>query len=195
MKNSTDIRRGMNRSDEEIVVLVLAGATEEYAQLVKKYEKPIFNLMYRFTGDVQEAGDLTQDVFIKSFKKIASLDVSKKYFTWLYTIAINSAKDWLRTQLKTSQNKLLIEGQAIIDRDKNFFGPSGQELTLQTQQETANIYKTLEKLPLEKKEMLIMRYMHELSIHDIAEIFCLSESAVKMRIKRSLEQVQRLLQA
>lgn len=183
----------MESTDEVVVANVCKGATEEYALLVKKYERTIYNLMYRFTANEQEAADLTQEVFVQSFSKLHTLDLEKGYFSWLYTIAMNKGKDWNRTLRNRACHTVWTEEHHY--KEKNIFHDlSIQEHTLQQQQDFELLYTALMSLPHVKREMLLLRYKYERPINEIAGIFSLSESATKMRIKRSLEQLQKILQ-
>ncbi len=183
----------MEPSDEEIVARVLAGATQEYAWLVRKYERPIYNLMYRVTAHEQEAADLAQEVFVQSFAKLQTLDNHQPYFNWLYTIALNKGRDWKRALRNRSHHTPWRETDHAPRKD-HFQDLSSQEQAIQQQQYQEQLQRALLTLPAEKREPLILRYSYELSIREIAEIFSLSESATKMRIKRSLEQLRSLVE-
>ena len=86
----------MERSDREIVKQVLGGEVDLYAVLVERYHRQIFNLMYRFSHKDQDAADLTQDVFLRAYEKLASYRVERSFFSWLYALASNLATDWSR---------------------------------------------------------------------------------------------------
>lgn len=183
----------MELTDEEIIASVCKGATEEYALLVKKYERTIYNLMYRFTGNEQEAADLTQEVFVQSFSKLHTLDLEKGYFSWLYTIAMNKGKDWNRALRNRACHTVWTEEHHYKEKN-TFHDLSIQEHTMQKQQDFELLHNALMSLPHAIREILLLRYKYERPINEIAGIFSLSESATKMRIKRSLEQLQKILQ-
>jgi RNA polymerase sigma-70 factor (ECF subfamily) len=77
----------------EIVARVLKGDRKAYALLVEEYKSPIYNLAYRMTGNLEDADDLTQETFIRAYQYLRRYDPRKKFFTWLYTIALNLIKN------------------------------------------------------------------------------------------------------
>lgn len=86
----------MSETDEEIIEEVLAGNTQIFEVLVNRYERPVYNLMYRYSNNVEEAADLTQDVFLSVFRNLGTFKQGKGFFSWMYTIALNRARDWAR---------------------------------------------------------------------------------------------------
>ena len=183
----------MELTDEETIANVCKGATEEYALLVKKYERTIYNLMYRFTDNDQEAADLTQEVFVQSFSKLHTLDLKKGYFSWLYTIAMNKGKDWKRALRNRACHTVWTEEHHCKEKDLSH-NLSVPEHAMQKQQDFELLHGALMSLPHPIREILLLRYKYDRPVKEIADIFSLSESATKMRIKRSLEQLQKVLQ-
>ena len=88
----------MEISDNYIVEQVRQGDVEAYAELVERYQKCIFNLMYRFSYTKGDAAELTQDVFCKAYEKLNSFQNNRTFFPWLYTLAINHGREWSRKQ-------------------------------------------------------------------------------------------------
>ena len=87
----------MNKKQEnETIQSVLNGDREKFALFVDKYKGPVFNLVYRLTGSRHDAEDLAQETFIKAYKALNSFQLKKKFFPWLYTIAINLTRNHLK---------------------------------------------------------------------------------------------------
>ncbi len=175
----------MNYTDEDIVTLVLEGEKEYFERLVQRYQRPIFNLMFRYSGSREEAADLTQDVFIRAFDKLHSFNIKKNFFSWLYSVALNRAKDWMRknSRVRTLHNTIEHEaGESQITTDQHFF--------LESREDHEIVKNALMGLPSQTREMLIMRYQHGSSVREVATVFEMSESAVKMRVKRALAQLK-----
>jgi RNA polymerase sigma-70 factor (ECF subfamily) len=82
--------------DQQAISAVLTGDVNAFAVLVERYQKPIYNLMYRMTGSQADALDLAQETFIKAYEKLDRFKTGKKFFPWLYTIGINHARNFLR---------------------------------------------------------------------------------------------------
>jgi len=175
-------------SDEELVRQVLRGKVKAYALLVDRYERPVFNLMFRYCRSDQEAADLSQDVFLRSYERLESFDIRRKFFPWLYTLAINRARDWQRSNSRKLQKLARLQWEVpTLDRG------SSQEAQLSDREEISQLYGALDSLPDMNREIVLLRYQQERPIRELSSIFGLSESAVKMRISRALEQMREIL--
>lgn len=170
----------MEKSDNHIVKQIKQGDIEAYSELVQRYQQPVFNLMFRFSRSEPDAAELTQEVFCKAFEKLASFNSEKMFFSWLYSLAINHGKDWIRGQ-KRKRDGLRFYADSLEQKDSSL-----PVEIIEKRQEINTMFMALAKLPHEKQEILLLRYQRELSIRELEEIFSLSASAVKMRIHRSL---------
>lgn len=177
----------MHISDNNIVTNIKRGDTEAYSELVQRYQKPVFNLMYRFSQSKTDAAELTQDVFSKAFEKLPSFQTGRNFFSWLYTLAMNHGRDFLRQQ-ERKRNGLRFYTDSIQQDESSISLDS-----LENKQEIDKMFMALAELPHEKRELLLLRYQQELSISELGEIFNLSPSAVKMRIHRSLDLLKKQL--
>jgi RNA polymerase sigma-70 factor (ECF subfamily) len=177
----------MDISDNHIVTQIKQGDIEAYSELVQRYQKPVFNLMYRFSQSKTDAAELTQDAFCKAFEKLPGFQNDRKFFSWLYTLAVNHGKDFIRRQERKRDGIRLYTGNMEQEN-------SSLPLEIvEKRQEIDKMFIALSRLPHEKREMLLLRYQQELSINELGEIFDLSSSAVKMRIHRSLALLQNQL--
>lgn len=179
----------MEQTDREIVKLVLAGKIEMYAVLVQRYHRQIFNLMYRFSHEDQDAADLTQDVFFRAYEKLASYRAENSFFPWLYSLAINRATDWSRRQTVRRNKRHL-----VTPEKSDLSCHTEQEQLLENREELEQLQAALCKLPDATREILLLRYKEELSISEVAHAFRLSESAAKMRISRGLKDLRKLME-
>ena len=175
-------------SDEEIVQQVLEGTGSAYALLVDRYQRPVFNLMYRYCRSDEEAADLSQDVFLRAYERLSSFDCRRKFFPWLYTLAINRARDWQRSNSRKLKELSRLQWETEPIRNQ-----SQQEEQLLNREEVQSLYGALDDLADTTRELVLLRFKQELPIRDLAEIFGLSESAVKMRISRGLDQMKTIL--
>jgi RNA polymerase sigma-70 factor (ECF subfamily) len=175
-------------SDEALVLNILKGETKDFSKIVSRYERPIFNLMYRTCRSEHEAADLTQDVFLRIYDRLDRYNSDRRFFPWLYTVAINQAKDWKRSSsLKRRKlSELHWETPAADNR-------SQQEKKVLGQEEVESLYRALDTLPDDIREMLLLRYQQELPITELADIFNISESAAKMRISRAIDLLKSIL--
>ena len=171
------------KNEAEIVARVLKGDRQSYALLVDEYKSPIYNLAYRMTGNLEDADDLTQETFIRAYQYLWRYDTSKKFFTWLYTLALNLIRNHFK---KNKYNKSSEELSANLLADKN---PSPETELIETQE--ISVY--LLRLEDESRALLIMKFYQGLTFEEIAQITGKSISAVKMRIYRGLEKLKELL--
>ena len=88
----------MTRTDEELVARSKTGDTESFNQLVKRWERPIFALAYRTLGREEDARDVTQETFLRAFRALGGFKGDAKFSSWLYRIALNLCRDWMRKE-------------------------------------------------------------------------------------------------
>jgi len=174
----------MEISDQTLVAEVLDGNTGAFAHIVERYKVQIYNLMYRFSATPDDAADMAQEVFCRAFERLDQYQERSQFFSWLYTLALNHARDWQRK--KNNQIRGLARFSAELMNEQALPVCS----SLEADQETGSLNRALETLPADRREMLLLRYRHECSIRELAEIFDISESAVKMRLHRALEDLR-----
>ncbi|GLI35823.1 RNA polymerase sigma factor [Desulforhabdus amnigena] len=179
----------MNSSDDqEAISAVLAGDANAYAVLVERYQKPIFNLMYRMTGSHADALDLAQDTFIKAYEQLYRFEEGKKFFPWLYTIGLNRSKNFLR-QRKVKQTYSIED----FDPGSGLDHPSQQEDNLCDSLDSRLVQEAVQQLPVDYREAIILRYQEDFSMEDIAEALELSVSGAKMRVHRGIAKLREML--
>lgn len=177
----------MENSDIFLVEQVKKGEVEAYSELVLRYQKPIYNLMFRFCHSTEDAAELTQDVFCNAFERLNGFRTSESFFPWLYTLAMNHGRDWSRKK-KRKNDGFENYSRLLTQADH----PSWTD-NVEMQQEVDQLFLILSKMPCEKREILLLKFKSDLSIREIGEIFSLSDSAVKMRIQRAIKSLQELL--
>jgi RNA polymerase sigma-70 factor (ECF subfamily) len=179
----------MDRQEEQdVIAQVRRGERAAFAVLVDAYAKPIFNLAFRMTGSRQDADDLAQETFLRAYRKLKRFDPEKKFFTWLYTIALNI----IRNHLKSSPERTA----RIAEMDhppSDPVDPANPEGLFLDREKAQLLEICLQKLPSELKEAVVLRYYQDLSFDEIATITDASVSAVKMRTYRGLERLRALM--
>jgi RNA polymerase sigma-70 factor, ECF subfamily len=176
----------MATGDQSLVGEILSGDVNAYALLVKRYQKPILNLMLRMTGSEQDALDLTQETFVKAYEKLEKFSPSASFFPWLYTMGLNVARDFLRKAKRSPIESHDLENVYAIDCDQE--DRLGNQLNIQKVQEQ------LQMLPVDYREALLLRFHEGLSVSEVAYALGLSLSAAKMRIQRGLLKLRQLLE-
>ena len=178
----------MNYSDEEIVQKVLAGEKQLFGTLVDRYQQPVYNLMLRYTEKSDEAADLTQEAFLRIFERLWLFRANKVFFSWMYSLAVNLARDWSRKRIRHKAKIHILQHEAAARQDDE-----DENASIEIRQEVQQVQHALMGLSSQTREILILRYRHGCSVHDVASSFNLSESAMKMRIKRGLAQLRDIL--
>ena len=174
----------MERPDEtRIIAAVLDGEVEYFRILVERYQRSIYSLMRRHTGSAATAEDLTQDVFIQVYEKLHTFKPSRRFFPWLYTIALNRCRDHLRRRgVRRQLFAAEPENQPLPD-------PNGARCTLRAEcvLEVRQVAAAIARLPAGYGEPLLLYYREGFSVKEIAKATGMSTAATKARIHRGRE--------
>lgn len=161
--------------------------TQEIAyfdEIYRRYSNKIYYKCYSILGDFGHAEDATQDIFLKLILSLAKFNQKSKFSTWLYSITYNYCIDELRRQKK---NKMIY----VEDGQYNDIEEDEDDALIQ-EENYAALQATLDVIDEADRAILIMKYQDNLMVKDIAEILSLSESAVKMRLKRAKVKFQKI---
>jgi len=182
------------REDAELVRLVLAGDTELYAVLVNRYRTRLSRYVERFTYDVEDARDVTQDVFIKVYGALDSFDPRFKFSTWLFRIAGNAAIDHLRRRrVRTLPLELPLgrDGE-VREVDPAETRPNPHE-ELSRQRLRAALAEAIDRLPDDYRELISLRHYGEMPYEEIAELKGMPLGTVKNKLFRARQALRDLL--
>lgn len=174
--------------DTELVNAYLVGESPSFDVLVERYQARLLNFVYRIVGDRERSEDLVQEVFIRVHRHLARFDRSKKFSTWIYTIASNLAKNELRNR---SRNPLVLftsitQGWEDEERPLEFEDPSSRPDDLfQKRHVKEMVEESVAKLPQHHKEVFVLREIEGRSYEEIAEITHCNLGTVKSRLNRA----------
>mgnify|MGYP006295452711 CR=1 FL=1 len=174
--------------DALIITAVRHGNIDAFEALIAKYEKPIYNLMVRTTGSLDEAGELTQEVFLKAYDKLDQFQPGRSFFSWLYALAVNVCRDHLRRKQRMLPSIHDNPGHAC-DSPIEPAAKDDPRLSVEYQ----GLIKALVRLPLDYREAVVLRFREGRSMQEIAEMLDLSLSGAKMRVYRGLEKLRVIL--
>jgi RNA polymerase sigma-70 factor, ECF subfamily len=182
----------MNISDNQLISKVLDGDEEVFAEIVKIYLKPIYNFLYRLAGDRDAAEDLTQETFVKVWKNLKRFDQKRNFKTWLFTIAKNTAFDWLKKKKEIPFSSFTDEeGESWLENvaDENIL----PDEILERKNIAEEFEQILEKIPVHYRAILLLHYKEDFSLHEIAEILGEPYNTIKSRHRRGLGKLNELL--
>lgn len=172
-------------SDEELVRLYVETQRNTYFErLYERYCDKVYRKCLSFTKDPLRSEDLTHDIFLKLVVKLSSFREQAKFSTWLYSITYNHCTDQLRSQ-NLRREVYMDDGWERLDVGND------DGLAELAEMEAKQLQEALRQLPLEEQTMLLMKYQDDISIRDIADLNGLTESAVKMRLKRSRDKLRK----
>lgn len=188
-----------DHSDEELLRRFNEGDAEAFAELVGRYQRPLYNFILRSVRRQERADELLQDVFMKVVQRSQDFKGNSKFSTWLYTIARNLCIDHSRKMVFRRHVSLDAPGRSATSEE----GPTLLERTaaegagpdramLQADLRT-KIVDAVEELPEEQKDVFLMRQVQGLAFKDIADIVGVPENTVKSRMRYALERLQRAL--
>ncbi|HYL94935.1 MAG TPA: sigma-70 family RNA polymerase sigma factor [Terriglobales bacterium] len=190
--------------DAQVVGLLLrrclAGDAAAWEDIVRRYQRRIYNICYRFAGSAEDADDLTQEVFIKMYKTLDSYDVDRGAFmTWVTTITRNLLVDHFRKgkhdRLTDSLDANPVqeeEGRTLSEQieDKGTASPDEQ---VRSREAGEAVHEALQKLSPELREAVILRDLQDMDYKEIAGVLKVPEGTVKSRINRGRVELARLL--
>jgi RNA polymerase sigma-70 factor (ECF subfamily) len=177
--------------DHELVLRVQRGDKKAFELLVGKYHRKIGRLLGRMIRDQSEIEDVTQEAFIKAYRALPSFRGESAFYTWLYRIAINTAKNYL-----ASLNRRPVLSTEYEDEDGETLDTAAQlpdmntpETELMNRQIIRTVNEAVEALPEELRTAITLREMEGLSYEDIAEVMNCPIGTVRSRIFRAREAI------
>jgi RNA polymerase sigma-70 factor (ECF subfamily) len=180
------VRRNPASEDIDFVKLALSGSQDAYGDLLTRYQRPVLSLVRRMVADVALAEDLAQEVFLKAFRSLHTFDQSRKFSSWLFKIAHNTAIDHLRRrQLDTVPLETPNPDQLDLVSVLPDSGSESPEEKAQRQDLAAAIEAAVASLRPEYREVVALRYQEGLPYDEIAEIADLPLGTVKTHLFRA----------
>jgi len=177
------------QQEQQVISAILAGDVDAYAVLVNRYQQPIFNLAFRMTSSQADAADLAQEAFIKAYEQLYRLRQGQKFFPWLYTIALNQTRNFLRKN-KAAKTLPIDDCEPVSGLDYS----AQQEERMCAQLDGQRVQEALAGLPFDYREAVILRYREELSMEDLAAALEISVSGAKMRVHRGLRKLREMME-
>ncbi|HLD14660.1 MAG TPA: RNA polymerase sigma factor RpoE [Burkholderiales bacterium] len=180
--------------DQKLVIRVQKGDNTAFDLLVRKYQHRVAKLVGRFVRDHAEAEDVTQEAFIKAYRALRGFRGDSAFYTWLYRIAVNTAKNYLESRGRRPMSlDLELEGLETLDGSESLREQATPERQLLTGEIATTIQRALELLPADLRMAITLREVEGLSYEEIAEIMDCPIGTVRSRIFRAREAVDKEL--
>ncbi len=185
-------------TERELVERVLAGEQGSFAELVRRFQNMVFNLAYNFLGNMQEAEDLSQEVFLKVYRSLGTFRRASTLKTWIYRITSNMALNrikWLRRRGRNRQVSI----DAGFNQDLPPMAESlpndapGPDKQVHGAQIRKRLMESLERLSDEQKAVVILRDIEGLSYEEIAVTLVINIGTVKSRLARGRANLQEMM--
>jgi RNA polymerase sigma-70 factor (ECF subfamily) len=174
--------------DGDLVASHLRGEPRAFDILVDRYQVRLLNFVYRITGDRERSEDLVQEAFIRVHRHLARFDRSKKFSTWIYTIASNLAKNELRNRARSPLVLFTTLAPAWEDEERplEFEDPDAQpDEEFRRQHLREAVRDSVAKLPAHHRDVFVLRELEGRSYEEIAEITHCNLGTVKSRLNRA----------
>ena len=183
----------MKNEDVQLIQRVLRGDEDAFSLLVRKYQKQVHALAWRKIGDFHIAEEITQDTFLKAYKRLATLKEPQRFVSWLYVIAANLCSSWLRKKRLPTQSLEHLEQEDKDQLEKSayseFVVEENERISGQTQRHV--VKKLLAKLPESERTIITLHYFGEMSTTEIGEFLGVSANTIKSRLRRAQQRLKK----
>ncbi len=175
-------------SDELLAVRALEGDAQSFEELVNKYKKSVFAIVYRIIGQYQEAEDIAQEVFLTVYEKLYQFDVGKKFAPWIHKIAVNTAISALRKKKKVinvSFDETYIQDDTSGDSDD-------PQVCFERNELSGFINEVIMELPESYRIIIALRFQMDYTNGEIAEHLGISKENVEVKVHRARKAMRNL---
>lgn len=182
-------------TDQQLVERAQKGDTRAFDLLVKKYQHKIIGLIGRYVHDHAEVQDVAQEAFIKAYRALGKFRAESAFYTWMYRIAINTAKNHLVSRgRRPPGSDLDIVDAEVLDQSGRLSDTETPEAAMARDQLKTAIFDAIEALPDDLRTAITLRELDGLSYEDIAHIMACPVGTVRSRIFRAREAVDQHIQ-
>lgn len=177
--------------DRQLVARAQGGDKQAFSLLVEKYQRKLARLLSRFIRDPAEVEDVTQEAFIKAYRALPAFRGDSAFYTWLYRIGINTAKNYLMAMGRRAPTSTEIEAEEAegFEEGEQLRDINTPESVLLSKEIAETVNATIEQLPEELRTAIQMREIEGMSYEDIAKAMDCPIGTVRFRIFRAREAI------
>ena len=180
-------------TDEELVTRAQGGDVDSFNQLILRWERPIYALAYRVLGREEDARDVSQEAFLRAYRALPGFKGEAKFSSWLYRIALNLCRDWIRKQRRAPVQQMP-EGIDPVEMAGET-GPAESIEELVARRELGEVVgEAMRLLPEEQRTAIILKEYHGMTFQEIADMQNVPLSTVKTRLYQGLTVLRRHLE-
>jgi RNA polymerase sigma-70 factor (ECF subfamily) len=183
----------MTWTDEDLVARSRGGDVDSFNQLILRWERPIYALAYRVIGREEDARDVCQETFLRAFRALPGFKGQAKFSSWIYRIALNLCRDWIRRQRRTPVVQMPEDAEAIERIAARDPVESIEDLVARKEL-SAIVAEAMAVLPEEQRTAIILKEYHGMTFQEIAELQGCPLSTVKTRLYQGLTVLRRNLE-
>ena len=186
----------MTSTDEELVARSKGGDADSFNQLILRWERPIYALAYRVIGREEDARDVCQETFLRAFRALPGFKGEAKFSSWVYRIALNLCRDWMRKKRRTPvmQAPEGVDLADLADRAAERGPVESIETLVARRQLSQRVATAMRTLPEEQRTAIILKEYHGMTFLEIAELQGCPLSTVKTRVYQGLSVLRRHLE-
>ena len=180
--------------DQKLVARVQRGDKAAFDLLVRKYQHKVAKLVSRYVRDRREVEDVTQEALIKAYRAIGGFRGESAFYTWLYRIAVNTAKNYLESMgRRPPGSDVEVEGAELIESGDGLRDQATPERQMLTDEIASTVHRVIENLPADLRTAITLRELEGLSYEEIAQVMDCPIGTVRSRIFRAREAIDQEL--
>ena len=180
-------------TDEELVARAQGGDLDSFNQLVLRWERQIYALAYRVIGRDEDARDVAQETFLRAYRALGGFKGEAKFSSWLYRIALNLCRDWMRRERRTPVAQAP-EGVDLLDLATESTPAESVEDLVSRKELGRAVARAMRNLPEEQRTAIILKEYQGLTFQEIADLLDCPLSTVKTRLYQGLSVLRRQLE-
>ncbi len=185
-------------TDEQLLKEHRRGRSERFELLVRRYSQELFRFAYRLLGSPAAAEDIVQETFLQVHLSMERFDVSRRFRPWVFTIAANKARDYLRSQKRRPEVPLDAVADGSSDGGPSFSeflsGRSvGPAVALEREERSSRVRQLVEQLPPHLKEVLVLGYYHGFAYKEMANVLDVPIGTIKSRLHSAVTKMGDLI--